>query len=305
MNLIETDRLTRRFWRTEAVSDLTFSVPAGSVTALLGPNGAGKTTTLKVLLNLLRPTGGVARVLGVPSTRLGCGELRRIGYVSENQVGYEWMTVRQLLDFCRSLYPSWDRALEQRLLREFDLPGDRRIAQLSRGMKMKAMLLSSLAYRPDLVVLDEPFGGLDPLARKELIAGLIEAASLGEWSMLVSSHDVDDVERLVDRVVLLDHGGLVLQDSTDALAARFRRVEVEFSGLMPVGLDSPGNWRHFELSGGLARFVDRAFAEDTLAAACDARFPGARVIVHPMTLREIYLAVVGERRRHVQPEAMR
>ena len=111
MNIIETTQLSRRYWRTEAVHDLTLAVPAGSVFALLGPNGAGKTTTIKVLMNLLRPSAGVARVLGVDSIRLGERELAQIGYVSENQQLPLWMTVRQLLDYCRPFYPTWDRSL--------------------------------------------------------------------------------------------------------------------------------------------------------------------------------------------------
>ena len=113
MNIIETKNLTRRFGRTEAVQGLDLAVPAGSVFALLGPNGAGKTTTLKMLMNLLPPTGGSAQVLGVDSRKLGERELAQIGYVSENQQLPLWMTVRQLLDYCRPFYPTWDRELEK------------------------------------------------------------------------------------------------------------------------------------------------------------------------------------------------
>ena len=119
MNIIETEALTRRFGRTEAVHDLSFGVPQGSVFALLGANGAGKSTTIKLLMNLLRPTSGTARVLGVDARRLGERELQGIGYVSEDQQLPRWMTVRQLLDFCRPLYPTWDRDLESALLRQF------------------------------------------------------------------------------------------------------------------------------------------------------------------------------------------
>ena len=141
MNPIETDQLSRRFRRTEAVHDLTFSVEAGSVHALLGPNGAGKTTTLRLLLNLLAPTSGAAHVFGVAAARLGGREYQRIGYVAEGQALPLWMTVRQFLDFCRPLYLQWDLAFEKRLLSDFALPEDRRLAHLSRGMQMKARLL--------------------------------------------------------------------------------------------------------------------------------------------------------------------
>lgn len=145
MNTIETQNLSHRYWRTEALHDLTMAVPTGSVFALLGANGAGKTTAIKVIMNLLRPSAGGARVLGVDSRRLGERELAQLGYVSENQQLPLWMTVRQLLDYCRPFYPTWDVALEKKLLAQFDLPPERRLKQLSRGMLMKAALLSSLA----------------------------------------------------------------------------------------------------------------------------------------------------------------
>src|SRR3954462_14577290 len=212
MNIIETQNLTRRFGRMEAVQDLNLAVPTGSVFALLGPNGAGKTTTIKMLVNLLRPTSGEATVLGVDSRRLGERELAQLGYVSENQQLPLWMTVRQLLDYCRPFYPTWDAALEKTLLAQFELPTDRKLKQLSRGMLMKAALLSSLAYRPKLLVLDEPFSGLDPLVRDEFIRGVLEVSDAGEWTVLVSSHDIEEVERLADHVGLLEDGRLRLSE---------------------------------------------------------------------------------------------
>jgi ABC-2 type transport system ATP-binding protein len=200
MNTIETHNLTRRFGRTEAVHELNLAVPTGSVFALLGPNGAGKTTTLKMIMNLLQPTGGAATILGVDSRKLGERELAQIGYVSENQQLPLWMTVRQLLDYCRPFYPTWDRALERKLLGQFELPETRKLSELSRGMLMKAALLSSLAYRPKLLVLDEPFSGLDPLVREEFTRGLLEISEAGEWTVFVSSHDIEEVERLADHI---------------------------------------------------------------------------------------------------------
>src|SRR5471032_3624619 len=134
-------------------------------------------------MNLLRPTAGTSRVLGVDSGRLGEKERAQIGYVSENQQLPLWMTVRQLLDYCRPFYPAWDRALEKTLLARFELPESRKLAQLSRGMLMKAALLSSLAYRPKLLVLDEPFSGLDPLVRDEFIGGVLEVSAAGNWTV--------------------------------------------------------------------------------------------------------------------------
>ncbi len=175
-NAIETTNLTRRFGRLEAVDHLTLQVPSGSVYALVGPNGAGKTTTIKLLLNLIRPTQGAARVLGVDSSRLDVPALQRIGYVSENQHLPDHLTTQGLLDYCKPFYPSWDDGLARRLRATLNVPAETRLKNLSRGTRMKAALLSALAFRPDLLVLDEPFSGLDPLVRDELVHGLLELA---------------------------------------------------------------------------------------------------------------------------------
>ena len=297
MNLIETDRLTRRFRATEAVHELTLAVPTGCVFALLGANGAGKSTTLKMLVNLLLPTAGSARVLGVDSRKLRERELARLGYVSEDQKAPDWMTVAQLLAYCRPFYPTWDAALEAKLLARFDLPPGRKLKELSRGMRMKAALLSSLAYRPELLVLDEPFSGLDPVVRDDVIAGLLEAAQLGETTVLVSSHDIEEVERLADHVALLDAGRLRFTETTEALLGRFRRVEVDYEGaLMPGPL--PESWLGWSSGGGRAIFVETAFQPERTERVCRERFPTARVRAHPMTLREIFITLARAGRNH-------
>src|SRR5580658_1892841 len=221
MNAIETHNLSRSFAGTDALSGLDLALPAGKVAALLGPNGAGKTTTIKLLMNLLTPSAGYARVLGVDSRRLGPAEFAQIGYVSENQQLPLWMTVQGLLDYCRPFYPTWDRDLERSLISQFDLPLNRKLRQLSRGMLMKAALLSSMAYRPRLLVLDEPFSGLDPLVREEFVRGVLEASVSGDWTILISSHDIEEVERLADHVILLDRGRLNFSEPAESLQTRF------------------------------------------------------------------------------------
>jgi ABC-2 type transport system ATP-binding protein len=194
--MITISDLHKRFRKTEAVAGLSLEVPEGQVTAFLGPNGAGKSTTIKCLLNLHRPDSGSASVLGTDSRKLGPAQFKQIGYVSENMELPLWMTVKQFLDYCRPLYPNWDKAFEAQLLTQFDLPLATKLKDLSRGMRMKAALLSSLAYRPKLVVLDEPFSGLDPLVRDEFIRGLLELTEQEGWTVFVSSHDIEEVQRL-------------------------------------------------------------------------------------------------------------
>jgi ABC-2 type transport system ATP-binding protein len=292
-HVIETQGLTRRFGRTEAVDALSLAVPEGSIYAFLGPNGAGKTTTIKMLLNILRPSSGTANVLGVDSARLGAPEFTRIGYVSENQKMPGWMTVGQLIDFCRPMYPEWDGAFCEKLREQFDLPPDRKIKTLSRGMKVKAALLTSLAYRPRLLVLDEPFTGLDPLVRDEFIRGILELSEQGEWTIFISSHDIDEVERLADWVGIINSGHLMLAESAAALQARFRRLECVVSAettRLPAAL--PQSWLVPELAGHSARLVESRYEPGASEAKLQSALPDAtQVSASAMSLRDIFLAL--------------
>ena len=294
---IETTTLTRRFRTTEAVHDLTLKVPAGSIFALVGPNGAGKTTTLKILMNLIRPTSGSARVLGTDSRRLGVRELQRIGYVSENQDLPDWMTPDELLAYVRPFYPTWDQALCDRLRVELSLDTKTRLSRLSRGTRMKAALLSSLAYRPELLVLDEPFTGLDPLVRDELIRALLELPGEGPFTCLISSHDIDEVERLADWVGFISGGRLMFAEPVATLLARFRLVEVTGDGVA-AGTNWPSSWRLQGVAGRTLRFVETRYDDRQTGATVAARYPHASVHVGPLSLREIFVALARHDAAH-------
>jgi len=290
-NAIETFDLTRRFGRTEAVKSLTLQVPAGSVFALLGPNGAGKTTTLKLLMNLLRAIRGTARVLGVDARHLGPEQFQQIGYVSENQQLPLWMTPRELCDYCRPFYPAWDDALRQRLESELALASRAPLRTLSRGTRMKAALLASLAYRPDLVVLDEPFTGLDPVVRDELIRGLLDVASDRTGTILISSHDIEEVERLADWVGFMKDGQLQFAEPVSELLGRFRLVEVVPRDDMPAVMPADPRWLPRGTAGRTLRFVDTHHNESDAASRIGAAFPACDIRTFPLPLREIFVAL--------------
>ena len=295
--LIEVRNLACSYRRHEAVHGISFAVAPGTVFGLLGPNGAGKTTTIRALMNILQPSAGSAQVLGVDSRRLGPAELQMIGYVSENQEIPQWMTVGELLAYCKPFYPAWDDALCRKLIGDFDLPVNVKIGRMSRGMRVKAALVSALAYRPRLLVLDEPFSGLDPVVREDLIHGVLERAGEGQWSVFLSSHDLDEVERLVDDVAFLDSGRIVLSESLATLQQRFRRVEVTTTEPQ-VSLSSGAlpSWIGVTTAGRVTRFVETAFSEPVSVAAIESRLPGARAEVRPMTLREIFIALARHTR---------
>lgn len=298
-HLIETHGLKRRFGHTEAVDSLDLTVPEGSIYAFLGPNGAGKTTTIKMLLNMLEPTAGSARILGVDSTRIGPRELAQIGYVSENQQLPEWMTVAQLIAYCAPMYPTWDHAFCEQLLAQFELPRDRQLKRLSRGMRMKAALLISLAYRPRLLVLDEPFTGLDPLVRDEVIRGILELSEQERWSILISSHDIDEVERLADWVGIINAGRLHLSESTLTLQGRFRRLECTVGEITRLPASLPPSWLGPETAAHLLRAVESRYRPGETEAEIRQHFPGAaEITLTPMSLREIFLALARSFRLH-------
>lgn len=301
-SIIELENLTKSFHKVPAVNDLSLAIPEGSVTAFLGPNGAGKTTTIKCLLNLQVPDSGTARLLGCDSRKLAPKQLQRIGYVSENQKLPNWMNVTQLLNYLRPMYPDWDRDFEKRLLREFDIPMKTRLRSLSRGQHMKAALLSSLAYRPQVVILDEPFSGLDPLVRDEFLHGLLELTEVEGWSVLISSHDIEEVQRLCDRVTILNRGHLELNESTDELLERFRQVSVTFpeEAKLPKGL--PAIWSEPQAIGRTIRFIDRQFHEAKLSELVGKHFPTAtRHEVTALSLREVFVVLAKSFRVSTSP----
>ena len=293
--VIETERLTRRFGRNEAVSDLSFQVPGGSIYALLGPNGAGKSTTIKVLMNLLDPTAGHASVLGVRSTNLRAEDMTRIGYVSENQKLPAWMTVEQLLAFCKPLYPGWDDALCAELVRRFDLPARQAIRSFSRGMKMKAATVTALAFRPRLLVLDEPFSGLDPLVRDDIVEGMLEMAGKGEWSVLVSSHDLSEIENLADYVGFIRQGRMIASEPLESLQQHFREVEVTLAEPLPLPADWPASWLVPKTSERVIRFVDSQYDPERTPRQLRQVFSEQAVFsTSPLSLRAIFVALAQE-----------
>lgn len=293
MNAIECHLLTRTFASNAAVNGVSFSVPVGSIFALLGPNGAGKTTTIKMLLNLLEPTSGSARVLGCDTTQLTKSHFCRVGYVAEDQLYPEWMTLRQLIRYYSRFYPQWDDQLTERLNRMFDLPMDRPLRKLSRGMRVKAILLTILPFRPELLILDEPFGGLDPQVRDDFIRGLLEATgSEPPTSILISSHDIAEVERLADHVGILLDGHMVLSETISSVQERFRRVEIVGPAIAKrMPMHRPASWLKMESSASSVvqvihgNFADEGDVSDEIAAT----FGEVTVKPYTMSLREIFL----------------
>jgi ABC-2 type transport system ATP-binding protein len=225
---VRTQGLTKRFGRETALDDVSLQVPEGAVYVLMGPNGAGKSTTLKVLLDLVRADGGTAEVCGLDTRTRGPEARAQIGYVPERlDWGYGWMRVGRLLEHHAAYFPGWDREYAARLSRVFGIQPERRMAALSKGQSRRVHLIMALAHRPRVLVLDEPTDGLDPVMLDETLGLLAGHVADAPTTVLVSTHQVHDVERLADHVGVMRDGRLVLQAPRDVLHRGLRRYRAE------------------------------------------------------------------------------
>ena len=295
-DILRTIDLSKRYRRNVALDRMNLDVPEGSVYGLVGPNGAGKTTTIKLLMNLCEPTAGRAEVFGRDSRRLSPLDLTQIGYVSENQEMPEWMTVEYLMTYLKPFYPSWDDARAAELLRQFDLPPGRKLRELSHGMRRKAALASSLAYRPRLIVLDEPFTGLDALVRDELIEGVLGNADGA--TIFISSHDLAEIETFASHIGYLDRGRLHFSEEMASLVERFREIEITVAAPSPLPAPWPAAWVNAGQSAAVVRFVDTQFQQDRTMAEIRRLFGEVREIsMTPMPLRAIFVALAKAGRK--------
>lgn len=285
--MIRIENLWKTFGRFEALRGLSFDVPEGSAFAMIGANGAGKTTTIKVLMNILEPTRGSATLLGVDSRKISARELAQIGYVSENQDMPSRLTVEEYTGYLRPFYSTWDRGLEASIARQLRLPLKRKIRDLSHGMRMKMALMCALPYRPRLLVLDEPFSGLDPLVRDEFMEGLLNQA--GEMTILISSHELSEIDGVATHVAFVDEGKLLFQESMGDLTNRFREVHVVLDGEATRPSQTPKEWMEMRMLGNVLTFIDTRFDESDLCERIRARIGPVRDIdSQPMPLRSIF-----------------
>ena len=286
--IIETTQLTKSFKGDPALRGLDLRVPAGSIFGFLGRNGAGKTTTIKTLMGLLRSDGGSAKVFGIPvaDADRSAAIRRRIGFVTEDKELYPYMTVEQIIRFTRGFYPKWRVDLEQHYLTLFDL-ACRKISDLSKGMRSRLMLLLAISHGAELLILDEPTEGLDPVAREDMLRELVAISASEGTTIFFSSHQLEEVEQIADRVCIIDDGAAVVAGSLDDLKTQYQRLRVVFA----EELRTPVRWgegvEHVRQDG---RTVDILASGNVEAIINQARsFPGASVERFPVTLKEIFL----------------
>ena len=291
--IIETADLRKNYGDVEAVRGLSLQVPVGSIYGFLGRNGAGKTTTIKVLLGMARPTSGHARVFGLAADAQDASvEIRRrTGFVSDDKDLYDYMDVEEMIRFTAAFFPRWRADLEQRYLRRFELPADRKVKALSRGMRTKLAVLLALCRGAELLILDEPTSGLDPAMTEEVLQALVAHVASEEMTVFFSSHQIAEVDQIADRVAIIDRGRAVVTGALDDLRENFRRIQFVFDGDAPEpAFRAPGVERVRRKgrvltvlsSAGAERIVDEARALNPVS-----------VDVVPVTLKEIFLETVA------------
>lgn len=220
--VISVTDLTRRFGRMTALDSVSLLMPRGAVYGLVGANGAGKTTLIKHILGLLRAQSGSVRVFGLDPVADPVGVLSRIGYLSEENDIPGWMRVDELIRYSRAFYPAWDDDYAEELRQRFALEPAAKIKTLSKGQKARAGMLIALSYRPDLLVLDEPSSGLDPIVRRDIVGAIIRTIAGEGRTVLFSSHLLEEVEQVADHVTMIDRGKIVLSDSLDSIRESHR-----------------------------------------------------------------------------------
>jgi ABC-2 type transport system ATP-binding protein len=291
--VIETSDLHKRYGTVAALRGLTIQVPRGSIYGFLGRNGAGKSTTIKVLLGMARPSSGTARVFGLPADdeHASVEIRRRTGFVSDEKDLYEHMTIAEMVRFTAAFYPKWRADVAQKYLRRFDLPADRPIKALSRGMRTKTALLLALSRGSDLLMLDEPTSGLDPAAAEEALQTLVTHVAEGDTTIFFSSHQLAEVDQIADHVAIIDRGRAVVAAPLDDLRERFRRIRLVFDGAAPdAAFRTPGVER-VHRNGRVLTVLSSAGA-DILLDEARALSP-VSVDVAPVTLKEIFLETVA------------
>jgi ABC-2 type transport system ATP-binding protein len=285
--IVEIDHLSRSFGRTQALSDVTLRIEQGGVFVLVGENGAGKTTLIKHILGLLKARQGSVRVFGLNPVSEPANVLGRIGYLSEDRDMPEWMTVAQLRRYNRAFFPGWDEAFANQLQDQFELDPAQRIKQLSRGQRARAGLLIALAHRPDLLILDEPSSGLDPVVRKDILSAIIRTVADEGRTVLFSSHLLDEVERVADWVTFLHHGRVALNAPLHDILHSHRRLVLRFEASQSMRPDLPGILA-YQGEGHEWTVLCNGGLEELRAAAARA---GGRVVEEETpTLEEIFLA---------------
>ena len=287
--VVDVSQLRKAFKGQAALNGLDLRVPAGTIFGFLGRNGAGKTTTLKILMGILKADSGSALLFGSPADNpdIAVKARRRIGFVTEDKELYPYMTVEQMIRFTRSFFPKWRKDLERHYLDVFDLPPKKKIPDLSKGTRSKLMLLLAICRGAELLILDEPTDGLDPVAIEGMLRELVSLSAAEGTTIFFSSHQLSEVDQIADHVAIVDRGKLVVTGLLDDLKERYKRLQIVLERELPVSVEWVDGVEHVREEG---RIVSILASRNVNALVEQARsLPGSQVQCFPVTLKEIFL----------------
>lgn len=279
--------LYRRFGSKQVLDNVSLCIPRGSVFGLVGENGAGKTTLIKHILGLLKAESGSVRVFGSDPVADCVGVLSRVGYLSEHRDLPAWMRVDELLRYTRAFYPGWDDRYAEELRLQFGLDSASRVKNLSQGQQAKAGLLVALAFRPELLVLDEPSSGLDPVVRRDILEAIIRTVAEEGRTVLFSSHLLDEIERVSDQLAMMHQGRLVLCGPLDQIKAGHCRLLVRFPTPLSAAPQFP---QALSVSGRGREWTVLSNGRKTELASCIGHLGGSIIEEQTPTLDEIFVA---------------
>jgi ABC-2 type transport system ATP-binding protein len=284
--ILDCRNLNKSYGRKAVLRDLSLALERGTVVGLLGKNGAGKTTLIKCALGLIRPDGGEVRILGEPSWTLSADAKARLGYVPQTVILYPWMKVRHIIDYTASFYPHWNHDLIDDLLERWELPAKELVGPLSAGQLQKLAILLALGHEPELLVLDEPAAALDPVARREFLAALLDIAADEKRTILFSTHITSDLERVAGHVAILKQGQMAYFGPLDALKDQVKCLHIAATERLPQSLGI-ANVLHQEISGSQARVSVLGVTPELVAGL--ERELGAKIEVEDLNLDDIFL----------------
>ncbi len=289
--IIQMNNVSKVFGGTQALDRVNLTVGRGRIIGLLGANGAGKSTLLRTIIGLYLPDSGRVETFGCIARDLGPKELARIGYVHQEGELLNWMTVGQLIRYVAAYYPNWNAALEARYVADFEVNTKARVGSLSPGERQKVAILIAIAFEPELLILDEPASALDPIARARFLDLLLELIQTEGRTILISSHILSDVEKVIDHVIIMDHGRIIRDSGFDDLREQYARVRVTtLQGPLPAQLPFAGIVDCQRNDSGALLTLRNQLPE---SIEQQARQIGCEAEIQPLPLEDIYRLVVN------------
>lgn len=289
--IVQMRTLSKRFGRTQALNRVDLTVSPGAIVGLLGANGAGKSTLLRHIIGLYLPDSGSCTTFGADCAQLTPAQLARIGYVHQEGQLLEWMTVKQLIRYVAAYYDNWNRDLEAEYIDDFELDLTQRVGALSPGQRQKLAILLAIGFEPELLILDEPASALDPLLRSRFLDLLLEIIQNENRTVIISSHILSDVEKVIDHTVIMRHGQILCDCTFDHLREQFARITLtSLNGPLPAEL----GFEHTitcQRNDTTAVLTVRCFSREYLTSR--AQDLNCQIEIKPLSLDEIYAAIAG------------